>query len=224
MIGSYHSRRSTLVSVASIAVVLLISVGLLYHQRVKDVVQPTFGYDRAPIDQEQIHDDAATPNTSTSQSANAEASTTAATTSAPTDQVPLTTVTITATATSSLSPAEIGEMCDREKASKSKNWTFDPARDSANYGLEDDQCEAAFPDMFLEIDRAKRWRQERFGNITDEDLDLGWRDFGVLRAMIHERQVSSKRLYSGTHGGSNPLPSTAQSLFFLRTSQISRLT
>ncbi|KAH7038974.1 hypothetical protein B0J12DRAFT_788533 [Macrophomina phaseolina] len=36
-----------------------------------------------------------------------------------------------------------------------KQWTFNPARDSRNLGLSDEQCDAAFPGFYTEIDRAR---------------------------------------------------------------------
>lgn len=67
-------------------------------------------------------------------------------------------------------------------------FTFDYKRDGRNYGLTEDQCLAAFPDLFKEIDRAVEYRQ-RVGNITEDELDVGWRGDGIVRARIQDNQL-----------------------------------
>jgi hypothetical protein len=69
-------------------------------------------------------------------------------------------------------------------------WTFDPKRDERNFGLSDDQCSAAFPDFYAEIDRAVQYRKEKgLGNVTSDLVDIGWRDNEIMRAMIYDKQV-----------------------------------
>ncbi|OQN97956.1 hypothetical protein B0A48_16261 [Cryoendolithus antarcticus] len=65
-------------------------------------------------------------------------------------------------------------------------WTY--PRDARNYGLSEDQCTEAFPDLYVEIDRAVAHRK-KIGNITLDELDVGWRGDGIVRAMIHDNQL-----------------------------------
>jgi hypothetical protein len=68
------------------------------------------------------------------------------------------------------------------------HWTFDYHRDERNFGLSNEQCEAAFPGFFHEIDRAVRYR-EKVGQISRDDVDIEWRKDEIIRAMIYDRQV-----------------------------------
>jgi hypothetical protein len=69
------------------------------------------------------------------------------------------------------------------------SWSFDHHRDQRNFGLSDDQCDAAFPDLYREIDRAVAWRKNsKLRNITPEQLDVSWKT-ELLRAMIYNGQV-----------------------------------
>ncbi|KAH7053264.1 glycosyl transferase family 90-domain-containing protein [Macrophomina phaseolina] len=68
-------------------------------------------------------------------------------------------------------------------------WKFDPSRDSLNYGLTDEQCNAAFPDLFLELDRAQKFfsdkkiQQKDVHLSTDAELNDHWN--GKTRAEFH---------------------------------------
>jgi hypothetical protein len=65
---------------------------------------------------------------------------------------------------------------------------FDFRRDATNYGLSESQCNAAFPDLFKEIERAVQYR-EKVGKMSVEELDVGWRGDGIVRAMIHKNRL-----------------------------------
>ncbi|KAK5127989.1 hypothetical protein LTR85_005106 [Meristemomyces frigidus] len=67
-------------------------------------------------------------------------------------------------------------------------WEFDYRRSGRNYGLSEDQCSVAFPELYKEVDRAVAYRR-RVGNVTLEDLEVGWRGDGIVRAMIHNNQL-----------------------------------
>lgn len=67
-------------------------------------------------------------------------------------------------------------------------WEFDYKRHGRKYGLSEDQCSTAFPELYKEVDRAVEFRR-RVGNITLSDLDVGWRGDGIVRAMIHDNQL-----------------------------------
>jgi hypothetical protein len=72
-----------------------------------------------------------------------------------------------------------------------KEWVFDTKRDERQYGLNEAQCGAAFPDFYKEIDRAVAFRQEKgLENVREEDVDIEWREEGeIIRVMLYDRQV-----------------------------------
>lgn len=69
------------------------------------------------------------------------------------------------------------------------DWRFDYARDGKNYGLSEEQCNTAFPELYKEVDRAVAHRRGSGQNVTLEDLEVGWRGDGIVRAMIRDNQL-----------------------------------
>ncbi|KAK0941006.1 hypothetical protein LTR29_007423 [Friedmanniomyces endolithicus] len=67
-------------------------------------------------------------------------------------------------------------------------WKYEYRRDRRDYGLSEEQCSVAFPELYEEVDRAVAYRQKR-GNIALEELDVGWRGDGIVRALIHDNQL-----------------------------------
>ncbi|TKA25049.1 hypothetical protein B0A50_06113 [Salinomyces thailandicus] len=67
-------------------------------------------------------------------------------------------------------------------------FAFDHNRDGRNYGLTEEQCTVAFPELYKEVDRAVEHRQ-KVGKVTQEELDVGWRGDGIVRARIHDNQL-----------------------------------
>ncbi|KAH9889712.1 glycosyl transferase family 90-domain-containing protein [Xylariomycetidae sp. FL2044] len=51
-------------------------------------------------------------------------------------------------------------------------WSFELRRDELNYGLSEEQCQIAFPDLYHELDRARDFLLKHDRNITREDLEL----------------------------------------------------
>ncbi|KAF2496091.1 hypothetical protein BU16DRAFT_459825 [Lophium mytilinum] len=72
--------------------------------------------------------------------------------------------------------------------SSSHSWTFQAPRDAKNYGLSPEQCDASFPDLGHSLERSIAHRKE-VGNIKPEDLGVGWRSDGIVRAMIFDNQL-----------------------------------
>jgi hypothetical protein len=72
---------------------------------------------------------------------------------------------------------------------RASEWVFNSTRDAGNYGLSTGQCDAAFPGLFQELERAASYRRT-LERITLHDVDLSWTKEGVVRAMIVEQQVS----------------------------------
>jgi hypothetical protein len=71
-----------------------------------------------------------------------------------------------------------------------EDWEFDVARDGENFGLGAEQCDAAFPDYYHEIERAVAWRVgQNLSNIEPDQLSTSWRS-ELVRIMIYDRKVS----------------------------------
>jgi hypothetical protein len=68
-------------------------------------------------------------------------------------------------------------------------WAFNTQRDERDFGLNNAQCEAAFPGYYKEIDRAVEYFKEK-GNITEDEVDISWRGGEIVRVIIYDRQVS----------------------------------
>lgn len=66
-------------------------------------------------------------------------------------------------------------------------WQFKYGRDDGNEGLEPDQCGAAFPGLFEDIDRAVKLR--RRNHIQPEELSSMKMYKGMVRAMIYNGEV-----------------------------------
>lgn len=70
-----------------------------------------------------------------------------------------------------------------------KTWTFNASSDGNNFALSEAQCNAAFPDLYYEIDRAKSHRNDRKLPIKPEDVSIAWRNDAAFRGLIHENQL-----------------------------------
>jgi hypothetical protein len=68
-----------------------------------------------------------------------------------------------------------------------KSWTFEAKRDGENYGLDAEQCEGAFPKLYLEIDKSVEKRKK--SPVTFEELDSRPVIQGMVRAMIYNGEV-----------------------------------
>ncbi|KAF2145290.1 uncharacterized protein K452DRAFT_207289, partial [Aplosporella prunicola CBS 121167] len=70
-------------------------------------------------------------------------------------------------------------------------WRFDAENDARNFGLSDAQCDAAFPDLYQELERASQWYADK--KIREEDVHIWTADkdmgdghhHGQIHAMIH---------------------------------------
>ena len=82
------------------------------------------------------------------------------------------------------SPAFVANSTRKEDES----WVFDYRRDGSNYGLDGDQCQAAVPGLFEDIERAKNYAMGKgmvtIRNLTDFELSKG-----MVHAMIYDGQV-----------------------------------
>ena len=85
---------------------------------------------------------------------------------------------------------------DQEQDDK---WLFDSKRDARNIGLGRAQCDAAFPDLYQEIDRAVGVWQKREHTILQEDIDITWRKDAAFQALIYDNQLRILKT-KGTYG------------------------
>ena len=68
-----------------------------------------------------------------------------------------------------------------------EQWSFSYERDGSNYGLDQDQCHAAFPGLFQDIERAKKVRGLK--KVTELELSSFELTKGMVRAMIFNGEV-----------------------------------
>ena len=74
-----------------------------------------------------------------------------------------------------------------DDASPYARWEFDPTRDRDNHGLDTEQCTRAFPELYVEIDRAvDQWRHR---HITPESIVVPPVNDGFARILIHDQQL-----------------------------------
>jgi hypothetical protein len=71
-------------------------------------------------------------------------------------------------------------------------WIFTYPRDANDYSLDDDQCQAAFPGLFEDIDRATKFTK-RNGNATEQMFSSLEMTKGMVRAMIYNGEVRVSR-------------------------------
>lgn len=83
-------------------------------------------------------------------------------------------------------------------------WQYNYERDGRNYGLSEDQCNAAFPELYKEIDRAVQHRREKWGKITPDETEVAWRGDGIVQAMIHDNQLYVIDPHAVTDGNHRP--------------------
>jgi hypothetical protein len=69
------------------------------------------------------------------------------------------------------------------------DWTYDWERDRDDYTLSSAQCDAAFPELYNEIDRATELWTNRSHTITPQDIDISWRRDAAFRVLINNGQV-----------------------------------
>ena len=77
-----------------------------------------------------------------------------------------------------------------------RSWKYHPERDAANYGLSDEQCDAAFPRLFDPINQVIK-QIGRPIELSDTMGDIHW---GEARAMIYDNEVRHKYRTSRSDG------------------------
>ncbi|KAI2602185.1 glycosyl transferase family 90-domain-containing protein [Hypoxylon sp. NC1633] len=80
--------------------------------------------------------------------------------------------------------------------SNAETWAFDVKRDGLNYGLSDDQCSTAFPDLFQELDRARDFLLGENRRIKESDVVLDKKeDYTGLQHGEFHAMISNGELY-----------------------------
>lgn len=69
------------------------------------------------------------------------------------------------------------------------SWEFVAQRDALNHGLSGEQCQLAFPKLFVEVDKSVSLKRD--ARITYKDLDSREVEDGMVRAIIDQGQVRS---------------------------------
>ncbi|KAF2741486.1 hypothetical protein EJ04DRAFT_507274 [Polyplosphaeria fusca] len=69
-----------------------------------------------------------------------------------------------------------------------ESWVFTHRRDANNYGLDEDQCQAAFPGLYEDIERARRFRTRR-NKVTEQELSSFDLTKGMVRAMLYDGEL-----------------------------------
>lgn len=95
-------------------------------------------------------------------------------------------------------PPTVHSLPSLSESPSSSEWTFDVNRDDRNLGLDDAQCDAAFPKLYQELDRAKAWHQahRRGGKISETDIDQ-YDGRAQMRLMIYDGQVRPRPTLDG---------------------------
>lgn len=90
----------------------------------------------------------------------------------------------------SLSQAHCGQ--ETHTTLPNGSWEFVAQRDALNHGLSDEQCQLAFPKLFVEVDKSVSLKQD--ARIAYKDLDSREVEDGMVRAIIDQGQVGSSGL------------------------------
>lgn len=76
-----------------------------------------------------------------------------------------------------------------------ETWNFDLQRDELNFGLSDEQCQIAFPNLYYELDRARDHLLKQNRKLTEEDVQVdkegatnSWRH-GEFHCMIYDGEL-----------------------------------
>ncbi|KAJ5937509.1 hypothetical protein N7454_003851 [Penicillium verhagenii] len=79
--------------------------------------------------------------------------------------------------------------CALAEASTPSNgsWDFVVGRDGQNHGLSEEQCQIAFPRLFIEIDKSAQLNQETL--ISYKDLDSRTVEDGMVRGIIDQGEL-----------------------------------
>jgi hypothetical protein len=80
-----------------------------------------------------------------------------------------------------------------EEEEEEEEWRFVYERDGGDFGLEEGQCDVAFPGLFEDVKRAVKQNDKK--NIEKDELDDVIFERGMVRAMIYDRKVCCVEWY-----------------------------
>lgn len=78
-------------------------------------------------------------------------------------------------------------------STRNESWEFVVERDGGNHGLSGEQCRAAFPRLFVELEKSALLRRER--GFSFRDMDSREVEDGMVRAIIDRGEVSEAFTY-----------------------------
>ncbi|KAK6084024.1 O-glucosyltransferase rumi-like protein [Seiridium cupressi] len=76
-----------------------------------------------------------------------------------------------------------------------EQWAFETQRDALNFGMSDEQCDIAFPDLYWELERARDDIIETKGSIFEKDVhvdrkeEYSGRQHGEFQVMIYDGEL-----------------------------------
>ncbi|KAK6080917.1 O-glucosyltransferase rumi-like protein [Seiridium cupressi] len=76
-----------------------------------------------------------------------------------------------------------------------EQWAFETQRDALNFGMSDEQCDIAFPDLYWELERARDHIIETKGSIFEKDVhvdrkeEYSGRQHGEFQVMIYDGEL-----------------------------------
>lgn len=82
----------------------------------------------------------------------------------------------------------------QNKSASDVQWKYQYGRDDRNQGMHVEQCNAAFPGLFEDIDRAAKLPRQR--PITALELASIELSYGMVRAMIYDGEVKFQTLHT----------------------------
>ncbi|KAL9078988.1 MAG: hypothetical protein Q9157_002087 [Trypethelium eluteriae] len=191
MLSPKHARGATFLFVACCVPILLLSVFFLYPRRTPPIAisdPENKEYDAVQAKKTSTSTSTSSKPTSSPKPTAASLSTehaTQITSPAPTSTFEITYPLPEDDNTEGFLSAALG---NPETRPVEADWSFDTARDGGDYGLSDSQCDAAFPQLYTELHRAVAYTHTG-GNITVDDVDISWKEGGVVRAMIYNREL-----------------------------------
>lgn len=86
-------------------------------------------------------------------------------------------------------PSTVVSIPQQAPSSQPSHIIFDANRDATNVALSRQSCEASFPDLYHEVDRAVDYWHGRNHIITLEDVDLSWRGDAMFKVLIHDNEL-----------------------------------
>ena len=83
-----------------------------------------------------------------------------------------------------------GAVLEGQAVVEQQQWQYSTDRDSRSPALSHSQCDAAFPDLWFEIDRATSyWKDTRNHTLQAADTNISWCKDACTRALIYDNEL-----------------------------------